>query len=185
MQSIIQVARTGEWKVWTVQVDFHSNFHCGFRWISHRILWTISNPPEPYCMVTHVPLLFIHQMDIFYYFCRTFGPALQHFLSDIHKKCPIVRQVRRISTPLHRGVTKTKCWGGGLRITREGGVWRSDKKNYKLESVVVVVVVGGGGGRVGHTQHNFGVWGGVAEQFFRQRQNVFLSVVYFCLAWQK
>ena len=37
----------------------------------------------------------------FYNFCRTFGPALQHFLSDIHKKCPIVRQVRRISTPLH------------------------------------------------------------------------------------
>ena len=36
----------------------------------------------------------------FYNFCRTFGPALQHFLSDIHKKCPIVRQVRRISTPL-------------------------------------------------------------------------------------
>ena len=36
----------------------------------------------------------------FYDFCRTFGLALQHFLSDIHKKCPIVRQVRRISTPL-------------------------------------------------------------------------------------
>ena len=36
----------------------------------------------------------------FYNFCRTFGPALQHFLSDIHKKCPIVWQVRRISTPL-------------------------------------------------------------------------------------
>ena len=36
----------------------------------------------------------------FYNFCRTFGLALQHFLSDIHKKCPIVRQVRRISTPL-------------------------------------------------------------------------------------
>ena len=36
----------------------------------------------------------------FYNFCRTLGPALQHFLSDIHKKCPIVRQVRRILTPL-------------------------------------------------------------------------------------
>ena len=52
-------------------------------------------------MVTYAPLLFIHQIDIFFYnFCRTFGTALQHFLSDIHQKCPIVRQVRRISTPL-------------------------------------------------------------------------------------
>ena len=31
-------------------------------------------------MVTYVPLLFIHHIDIFFYnFCRTFGPALQHF----------------------------------------------------------------------------------------------------------
>ena len=31
-------------------------------------------------MVTYLPLLFIYQMDIFFYnFCRTFGPALQHF----------------------------------------------------------------------------------------------------------
>ena len=36
----------------------------------------------------------------FHIFCRTFGPALLDFLSDIHKKCPIVRQVRRISTAL-------------------------------------------------------------------------------------
>ena len=33
-------------------------------------------------------------------FCRTFGPADWRFLSDIMKKCPIVRQVRRISTAL-------------------------------------------------------------------------------------
>ena len=37
----------------------------------------------------------------FYIFCRTFGPTLLHFLSDIHKKCLIVRQVRWISTALH------------------------------------------------------------------------------------
>ena len=36
----------------------------------------------------------------FYIFCRTFGPTLFHFLSDIYKKCLIVRQVRRISTAL-------------------------------------------------------------------------------------
>ena len=51
-------------------------------------------------LVTCVSLLFINQLDIFYIFCRTFGPAFWHFLSDIHKKCPIVRQVRRISTAL-------------------------------------------------------------------------------------
>ena len=34
-------------------------------------------------------------------FCRTFGPADWRFLSDIMNKCPIVRQVRRISTALH------------------------------------------------------------------------------------
>ena len=33
-------------------------------------------------------------------FCRTFGPVHWRFLSDILKKCPIVRQVRRISTAL-------------------------------------------------------------------------------------
>ena len=32
--------------------------------------------------------------------CRTFGPADWRILSDIMKKCPIVRQVRRISTAL-------------------------------------------------------------------------------------
>ena len=47
----------------------------------------------------------------FYNFCRTFGPALKHFLSDIHKKCPIVRQVRRISTPLlvHEKLLVQQC----------------------------------------------------------------------------
>ena len=53
-------------------------------------------------MVTWVSLLFI-------IFCRTFGPALQHFLSDIHKKCPIVRQVRRISTAL--------VWGNAVSFS--------------------------------------------------------------------
>ena len=35
-------------------------------------------------------------------FCRTFGPAHWRFLSDILKKCPIVRQVGRISTALFK-----------------------------------------------------------------------------------
>ena len=44
-------------------------------------------------------------------FCRTFGPAHWRFLSDILKKCPIVRQVRRISTALRFGskVSRVKC----------------------------------------------------------------------------
>ena len=38
-------------------------------------------------------------------FCRTFGPAYWRFLSDIFSKCPIVRQVRRISTALLMSIT--------------------------------------------------------------------------------
>ena len=48
-------------------------------------------------------------------FCRTFGPALKRFLSDIHKKCPIVRQVRRILTPLE--FNKSAC---DLVVIRSG-----------------------------------------------------------------
>ena len=53
----------------------------------------------------------------FYNFCRTFGPALQHFLSDIHKKCLIVRQVRRISTPLHLSLCRM-IRNGPLKISK-------------------------------------------------------------------
>ena len=46
----------------------------------------------------------VTELDNFFWgwenFCRTFGPADWHFLSDILKKCLIVRQVRRISTAL-------------------------------------------------------------------------------------
>ena len=54
-------------------------------------------------MVTCVSLLFINHMDISIF---SVGHLVRHsdiFLSDIHKRCPIVRQVRRISTAL------TKC----------------------------------------------------------------------------
>ena len=44
--------------------------------------------------------LFIHQMDIFIFSGGQLVWHSQHFLSDIHKKCPIVRQVRWISTAL-------------------------------------------------------------------------------------
>ena len=45
----------------------------------------------------------VTELDICFWseiFCRTFGPADWRLLSDIMKKCPIVRQVRRISTAL-------------------------------------------------------------------------------------
>ena len=49
----------------------------------------------------HLFFRFFSSIKWIFFFCRTIGPTLKHFLSDIHKKCPIVRQVRRISTALH------------------------------------------------------------------------------------
>ena len=50
----------------------------------------------------------------FYIFFRTFGPTLLHFLSDIHKKYLIVRQVRQILTALQDcqclAEPEQRCW---------------------------------------------------------------------------
>ena len=79
-----------------------------------RILLCFELVPPPYLLfftfvfVLPRPLPFFAGYElpssIFFFrsenFCRTFGPAHWRFLLDILKNCPIVRQVRRISTAL-------------------------------------------------------------------------------------
>ena len=61
------------------------------------LIFVLQRPPPFFCgfRVTEFDNFFLSEN-----FCRTFGPADWHFLSDILKKCAIVRQVRRISTAL-------------------------------------------------------------------------------------
>ena len=60
-------------------------------------VFVLQRPPPFFCgiRVTELDICFWSEI-----FCRTFGPADWRLLSDIMKKCPIVRQVRRISTAL-------------------------------------------------------------------------------------
>ena len=52
--------------------------------------------------------LYYISKTVFIFSVGHFGPALLHFLCDIHKKCPIVRKVQRISTALPYSFFK--CW---------------------------------------------------------------------------
>ena len=81
-------------------------------------------------MVTCVSLLLLLPSNgYFYIFCRTFGPTLWHFLSDIQKKCPIVR---RISTALACTLMRVTYRLNNSSITispQQHGAW--EKENFK------------------------------------------------------